>query len=67
MIPREVFDKIAALGLSQEQFLSILTLFNQTIEGAIEETTASYTKQFLEVVETTENKIFARIAQEKQD
>jgi len=58
MIPREVFDKIAALGLNQELFIQILALLNKTVDDAVEATigkiTASYAKQFLEVVETTE-------------
>jgi len=77
MLTKGSFDKLAGLGLSQEHFTSVAGLLFEAVEETTNKLMASFSKQFVDVVEVTENKIlqvveateekiFARIAEEAE-
>jgi len=78
MLSQKTFNKLTALGLNQEHFIGVTGLLFEAVEETTNKLMASFSKQFvdvvevtenkiLEVVETTENKIFARMAAQVQE
>jgi len=75
MLSKGTFDKLTGLGLSQEVFLNVTGVLFEAVEETANKLIASFSKQIVDVVEVSENKllaavketeekIFARMAQE---
>jgi len=75
MLSKGVFDKLTGLGLSQEVFANVTGILFEAVEETANKLMASFSRQIVDVVEVSENKlleavketeekIFSRMAQE---